>query len=232
MNRFKKIVPIGFFLLAIVTSCSDDDETGINTTEPPTAAALIFPENNTVCNEGIVISDTETDVFFQWDEATNASSYILQITNLNDGTSRNISTISTEFLIRIFRGTPYSWSVESLGDGTNETAESTTWRFYNAGLPEESHPPFPAQVISPQVGSSIDEGSVTLQWESSDIDNDIISYVIVLDTANPPITEVGDTSNSSLEVTVASGLVYYWKVVTTDAIGNASHSQVFQFGVN
>ena len=232
MNRFKKIVPICFFLLAIVTSCSDEDETAINTIEPPTAAALIFPENNTVCNEGVVISDTETDVFFQWDEATNASSYILQITNLNDGTSRNISTISTEFLIRIFRDTPYSWSVESLGDGTSETAESTTWRFYNAGLPEESHPPFPAQVISPQLGSSIDEGLVTLQWEASDIDNDIVSYAIVLDTANPPVTEVGATSNTSLEVTVDSGLVYYWKVITTDAIGNGSHSQVFQFGVN
>jgi len=233
MNTFKKIIPPCLFLILIVTSCSSDDSGDeVITSDPPTAATLIFPENNTECNEGIVISDTETEVLFQWQEATNASSYVLQITNLNDGTSRNISTISNEFLIRIFRGTPYSWSVESLVGGTNETAESTTWRFYNAGLPQESHPPFPAVAISPDPGSSIDGGAVVLQWEASDIDNDIVSYTIVLDTVNPPVTEVGTTSNTNLEVTGTSGLVYYWKVVTTDAIGNASDSQIFQFGVN
>lgn len=71
-----------------------------------------------------------------------------------------------------------------------------------------------------------------MQWETSDVDNDISSYTIFLDTANPPITEAGNTGNTSLDVTVTSGLVYYWKVVTTDAIENASDSQVFQFGVN
>ena len=233
MNTFKKIIPICLFLTLIVTSCSSDDsDDEMITADPPTAATLIFPENNTECNEGTVISDTETDVLFQWEEATNASSYVLQITNLNDGTSRNISTISNEFLIRIFRGTPYSWSVESLVGGTNETAESTTWRFYNAGLPQESHPPFPAEAISPQSGASVNEGSVTLEWEASDVDNDISSYTIFLDTANQTITEAGNTGNTSLDVTVTSGLVYYWKVVTTDAIGNASDSQIFQFGVN
>ncbi len=71
-----------------------------------------------------------------------------------------------------------------------------------------------------------------MQWEASDIDNDIVSYTIVLDTVNPPVTEVGTTSNTNLEVTATSGHVYYWKVVTIDAIGNASDSQIFQFGVN
>ncbi len=232
MNRFKKIIPICLCLLVAVTACSDDDETGTSTVDSPTAAALIFPENNTVCNEGAIVSDTETDVLFQWEEATNASSYILEIINLNDGTSRNISTISSEFLIRIFRGTPYSWSVKSIVSGSNETAESTVWRFYNAGLPVESHPPFPAEAINPQAGSTVEAGTIALQWEASDIDNDIASYTIILDTVNPPVAEVGNTSNTGLEVAVSSGLVYYWKITTTDAVGNASHSQVFQFVVN
>ena len=233
MIIFKNIIPICLFLILIVTSCSsEEDETAIVTVNPPTAATLIFPGNNTECNEGIVISDTETDVLFQWEAATNASSYILQITDLNEGTSRNISTISNEFLIRIFRGTPYSWTVKSLASGTTETAESTVWRFYNAGLPQESHPPFPAEAVSPQSGASVNEGTVALQWEASDVDNDIASYTVFLDTANPPVAEVGNTSNTNLDVTVSSGLVYYWKVVTTDVVGNASDSQIFQFGVN
>ena len=233
MKRLKQIIPIGLLVIAIVSSCSKEEgETAMITVDPPTSATLIFPENNTECNEGVIISDTETDVLFKWEEATNASSYILQITNLNEGTSRNISTLSTEFFIRILRGTPYSWSVKSLASGTSATAESSVWKFYNAGLPEESHPPFPAEALSPQPGSSIDEGTIILQWEASDINNDITSYTVFLDTANPPITELGITSNNSMNTAVSSGLIYYWKVITTDVVGNASDSQIFQFGVN
>jgi len=235
MKRLINTIPIYLFLIVIVASCSSDDDGGgenVNTVAPPTAATLLFPENNTECNEGDIISDTESDVLFQWENATNASSYILQITNLNDGTSRNISTLSNEFLIRILRGTPYSWSVTSLASGTTETTESTVWKFYNAGLSQESHPPFPAEAISPQSGANVNEGGVSLQWEATDIDNDIASYTIYLDTVNPPVTEIGSTSNTNINSTVISGQVYYWKVVTTDQIGNTSDSQIFEFGVN
>jgi len=232
MKRFKKIFPI-IIAVGIILSCSnEEEETAMVELIPPSAATLIFPENNTECNEGIVISDTETDVLFQWEEADNASSYVLQITNLNTGTSRNISTISTEFFIRILRGTPYSWSVVSKSGTNNLTAESLVWRFYNAGLPEESFPPFPAEAVSPQSGSSVDEGDISLEWQASDIDNDIASYTVFADTVNPPVTEIGITSNNNINVNVSSGLVYYWKVITTDIIGNTSDSQVFQFRVN
>jgi hypothetical protein len=234
MNRLKNTFPIYLFLLVIAASCSSDEsgEEGINPVDPPTAATLIFPENNTECNEGVIISDTETDVLFQWQDATNATSYILKVKNLNDGTSRTISTLSNEFLLRILRGTPYSWSVISLASDTTETTESVVWKFYNSGLPQESHPPFPAEAISPQSGASVNEGEVNLQWESTDIDNDIVSYTVYLDSVNPPIAEIGSTSNTTINSNVTSGLVYYWKVVTTDQIGNTSDSQIFQFGVN
>ena len=84
-----------------------------------------------------------------------------------------------------------------------------TWKFYNAGLPEESYPPFAAEAISPQVGSSIDSGAITLRWEVTDVDNDIASYTIFLDTNSSPVTAVGNSSTNSLNVTVTSGLVYY-----------------------
>ena len=141
MKRFKKIIPICVLVIAIIVSCSkDEEETAMVTIDPPTAATLMFPENNTECNEGVIISDTETDVLFKWEEAANASSYVLQITNLNAGTSRNISTMSTEFLIRILRGTPYSWSVKSKSGTSTATAESEVWKFYNAGLAGRKSP--------------------------------------------------------------------------------------------
>jgi len=233
MNRLKKIIQLCLLAIIITTSCSSEDVQATVTIEDlPTAATLLFPQNNTECNEGTIVSETETDVLFEWEEASNASSYILTITNLNTGTSREISTISNKFLIRILRGTPYSWVVKSKASTGNATADSETWKFYNAGLPEESHPPFPAEVLSPQMGVSVDEGNVLLQWEATDVNNDITSYSILLDTINQPVTEVGNLSVNSLNVNVSSGQVYYWKIITKDAIGNASHSQIFQFRVN
>lgn len=233
MKRFKKVIPLYLFLIIISSSCSEDDDgMAVNEINPPTAATLIFPENNTVCNEGTIISETETDVLFQWEAGANASSYILKINNLNDGTSREISTLSTEFLIRILRGTPYSWSVTSFTADGNESADSPVWSFYNAGLPVENHAPFPATVVYPNSGASVAQGNVTLEWEASDIDNDIATYTIFFDTTNPPATEVNTTGNTSMEVSVTSGNIYYWRVVTTDDAGNTSTSQVFQFAVN
>ena len=233
MNKVKYITPIYLFLIVIVASCSSDDGgEEINSVDPPTAVTLIFPEDNTECNEGVIISDSETDVLFQWQDVTNASSYILKVKNLNDGTSRNISTLSSEFLLRILRGTPYSWSVKSLASGTTETTESEVWKFYNSGIPQESHPPFPAEAISPLSGASVNEGDISLQWEATDVDNDIVSYSVYLDSVNPPVAEIGSTSNTTINSTVTSGQVYYWKIVTTDQIGNTSDSQIFEFGVN
>lgn len=234
MNKFIKIIPLCLFAINIIISCSkdEDEQTTIVIVDSPTAATLVFPENNTECNDGIIVSDTETDVLFKWEEAANASSYELIITNLNAGTSREIKTISNEYLIRVLRGTAYSWSVKSKVGGSNEIAESEIWKFYNAGLPVESYPPFPAEAVSPQIGSSIDEGTISLQWEATDIDNDIASYKVLLDTANQPITEVGNSNTNSVEVTVNSGVVYYWKVITTDVVGNTSDSQIFQFKVD
>lgn len=234
MNKFRKIIPLLIVAIGLVISCNNDDEDKIAaiTEEPPTAATLLFPENNSECNEGIIISETETDVMFKWLEATNASSYILQITNLNSGNSRNISTTTNEFLIRILRGIPYSWSIKSKNGNSTMTAESEVWKFYNAGLPEQSYPPFPAEAMSPKIGSSIEEGSIELQWQATDIDNDIDSYKVLLDTNNPPITEVGNVDINNLNVSVYSGFVYYWKVITFDTLGNSSDSQIFEFRVN
>ena len=233
MNRFKKIIPFYICMLIIAISCDKEGEQISEVSdEVPFAATPFYPENNTECNDGIIISDIETDVLFKWGVSTNASSYLLTLTNLNEATSREIKTSSNELLIRVLRGTPYSWIVKSKINNSDKTTDSEVWKFYNAGLPEESHPPFPAEAISPKIGSSIDEGIITLHWEATDVDDDVSSYTVLLDMNILPVTKVGNSSTNSLNVTVSSGRVYYWKVLTTDVLGNESDSQVFQFKVN
>lgn len=223
------------FVLTIITgiSCSGDD--GENIIEPkadPTAVTLNFPLNNTECHEGTIVSETLSEVVFKWTITSENNSYIVSLKNLNTGVVKNYTTVSDEIPITILRGVPYSWSVISKISGNSKTAESPVWKFYNAGLPVESHPPFPAEVIEPVMGSTVNSGAVTLQWAGSDVDDDIISYKVLLDTENPPTTNVGDSSSNSLEVSIESQRVYYWKVIATDAAGNTSDSQIFQFKVN
>ncbi len=223
-----------FSFLLITVACSGEKDPNEENIEaaPPGKSALTYPENNTECNEGNIISETENEVLFRWKESTNTNSYVLTITNLNDGTSREINTISDEILLNISRGTPYSWSVKSENYSSNKTASSETWKFYNAGLPVESHPPFPAEAISPRSGEHIDGGAVVLQWEATDIDNDIATYTILFDTANPPINELGKTSAKSMTTTTNLETVYYWKIITTDALENTSYSPIFEFKTN
>lgn len=217
--------------LGMVISCGGGDETS-EMVSSPTVTTLIFPQDNTECNEGTIVSDFESEVIFMWEDSPNNDSYTLKLTNLNSGVSKVLETNLNEFPVIILRGVPYSWSVISEVENNPETVESETWKFYNAGLSSENHPPFPAEVISPVMGSSIDSGSIVLRWQSSDVDNDIASHNILIDTVNPPISEISGSSDNFINVDVAEGQIYYWRVITIDVEGNTSNSEVFQFKVN
>lgn len=196
----------------------------------PSAASLIFPDNNTECNEGTVISDTQSSVTFSWTEAENADTYELTVRNLNNNSSSSTTAATNSATVSLLRGTPYSWFVVSKANGTSATATSSTWRFYNQGPGIENYAPFPASAIFPVRGSTVSAGSsLLLEWEGADIDNDISGYEVFLDTSETPSTSVGTTTGNTLEVTVSSGLTYYWQVVTTDQEGNSSTSEIFQF---
>ncbi len=219
---------------AMIVSCSSggDSDPKPEPVVPPSAASLIFPEDNTECQEGIIISDTESRVKFQWNASQNTDSYQLVVTNLETGVQQTANTSETELDITILRGTPYSWKVISKTSGSPDTAESSVWKFYNAGQAVANHAPFPAEVVSPTSGSAVDPGSITLTWSAADIDEDIEEYTVYLDLVNPPTTLSGTTSEPSRTVVVESGQVYYWRISTRDTAGNTTESQVFQFRTN
>lgn len=201
--------------------------------DPPGAASLIFPNENSECNEGTNATSTESDVTFDWNDATNTDSYQLYLKNLDTQTSSNYTSSNSQLTLTILRGTPYSWYVVSKNSGT-KTAQSTTWKFYNAGDAVSSHAPFPAELVSPDMGISLSAStnSVILQWKGSDIDNDIVSYDALFGTANPPTNNQGTTTETNVSVNVTSGTTYYWRILTTDSQNNTSESEVFQFKIN
>lgn len=226
---------IAIAILPLLFSCSGSKdpapEEEMEQVESPVATFLIFPENNTECQEGTIISDTQSRVAFQWNTSENTDSYEVHLENLDDATQSMHQSNTNELVIVLERGTSYRWSVVSKSNLTDETAESETWKFYNAGAGVVNHAPFPADLVSPVNGQTVTTvaGSVLLDWEASDIDGDIASFEIFLGTDNPPDTTVGTTSETEINVDVVANTSYYWFIEVTDSVGNTSKSDVFSF---
>ena len=96
----------------------------------------------------------------------------------------------------------------------------------------QSYTPFPAAIVAPSMAQSIaNTNSVTLKWTGSDVDDDIVGYDVYFGTqANPSIHDSDITANEA-NVSVTTGTIYYWKVITKDQEGNTSDSGLYQFKV-
>ncbi|MEM1003390.1 MAG: hypothetical protein AAGH46_12155 [Bacteroidota bacterium] len=226
----KKLVCILY--LVLYSSCSDNMERGsiIGAQDPPVGVQLVFPAKDDLCNEGINFTLTESTVFFEWESNDNAISYDLTLENLITGSIQQFSTEEEILPITIARATAFRWYVNYNLSG--EIKKSEVWNFYNAGPGIETFPPFPADLLFPEMAESLSPvNSITLQWSGSDLDNDIIDYDLYFGLNNPPDLLSSDLTVDVLTVSVSPGNSYYWKVVTKDALGNTSESNTFQFRV-
>lgn len=234
METLKHIL---LFTAAItVLSCGSGggDNTDPIPVDPPTAVSLQFPLNNSECIEGTNITSTQSTISFDWSDSNNTDSYQLVLKNLNSQTSQNYTSILSDIDIALPRGVPFSWYVISKANGTTQTAQSPTWKFYNAGEASTSYAPFPAELITPEMGTAFESNltSVQLVWNGNDVDGDITQFEVFFGTDNPPSTSKGTTAESNMTVSVSTGNTYYWRVVTKDGQNNSSNSEIFQFKVN
>ena len=200
----------------------------------PAAATLLAPTSNEVCAAGTVLSDSITRIKFTWTAATDAESYDISIKNLLTGTSLTQNATTNSIEVAVKRNTPFSWFVTSKTTKTTKTTDSDIWKFYTTGPVQIFYTPFPAEAISPTIGQQITGNKVTLRWKGVDVDNDISTYDVYFGTgANPPViqTKLPASTTSIADVTVVAGTRYFWRVVTKDAKGNSSSSEIFQFTV-
>lgn len=201
----------------------------------PDKALLTFPQENSACTTGTIISDQESSITFTWNVAANSDSYELHLKNLLTNTSVSKLATANQLQVTLARNTPYSWYVISKSDKTANTAQSNTWKFYNSGAAIVSHAPFPAEVVSPVSDQNITAtaGKVNLSWTGSDVDNDIAGYDVYMGTTITPTLLQSDIQTMSLNnISVVPGTNYYWKVITKDKQGNTSISALYPFKVN
>lgn len=222
-------------LIFLSMACGGKKKTGSPTATAPGKAILVSPAQNEACTSGVAVSATESAVQFSWVASSNTESYEFTIKNLltNVSTSKTVTTNNTT--ATLLKDTPYSWFVVSKSSKTSTTTPSDTWKFYNAGDGKTNYAPFPAEIISPTNNQAISAsgGKITLDWNGTDTDNDIVNYDVYLGTTNSPALLQANVSTSILSnVSVNSATTYYWRVVTRDSKGNTSDSGLYRFSVN
>lgn len=233
----KSVFKLVFAVMGLVTlmSCSGSkDDPGDNPNEEGElgSVSLVFPENNSECTEGVSLSDTESTITFMWQEGTNVDSYEVVIRNLNTNNTNTVNASTNEKAISLTKNTPYEWYVVSKATGSDQSPSSAKWQFYNAGSGVESYAPFPATAVSPTRGQTVSAGgTVTLEWNANDVDNDIVGYEVFFGMSNNPTQSIANTSQKTTTATINSGQTYYWRVMTKDEVGNSSESEVFNFKV-
>ena len=215
------------FLLLTIQSCGVDSDV-LEYAKDQINITLIFPEDDSECTEGIIVSDTQSELIFEWSDDNN-SPYTVHLTNLLSSQTELIASDDTDVAITLDRGVAYSWYVTGKINSSSEI-----WDFYNEGPGIESTIPYPATAISPVSGASISQTStsVNLIWKSEDPDNDIVSYDLYFgEVKDPELYGIDVTETRFNDIPVEAGKNYYWKIITKDSIGNESISPVFTFSV-
>lgn len=235
--KLKNIIHISLITLIFSYACGGSDE-GSNPEEPevilpPASSNLIFPENNTECNTGEILNETQSRVNFQWTASENTDTYELNVINLNTNNVQKSTSITNEAAISVLRGVPFEWYVVSKANGTNETSESTRFRFYNEGIGVQDYAPFPAVAIKPTRGQSLSVSSdIQLEWSSSDLEDDILTHEIYLGTNQNNLNLIlTTTENNSESLNLETNTTYFWKVKTIDQSNHTSISELFEFKI-
>ena len=232
-----------FFLSILMISCGggggDGDSGGGDpppAPTPPGNPSLTSPANNTVCETGTSISDSQSNVVFSWQASSATDSYDLEVKNLDTNSIQNITGITTTTsTIALDKGEPYSWKVISKNNTSNQTGSSTTWKFYLAGIGTKNYAPFPAELKSPKSGATVtrnSEGKINFEWEGSDPDQgDQLNYTLYLDKTDgkqTPSSDLTDLNVKTISVAVDGSTTYYWRVKTSDGT-NSSFSNIYSF---
>jgi len=231
----KKIL-LSVLISSVLLGCSNGGNPGDDTPEPqvnkaPTIPSLASPGNNLLC-----INNT---LEFKWNASSDADGdvikYKIEISKDNQFSSIDNSAIVsvTSSTSTLEKGVAYYWRVEAIDNKNEPSGFSSVFSLYTEGEGVSNHLPFAPQLINPELSSTIESGTTTLEWSGSDTDGDALTYDIFFDENNQPTTLVSENqTEQTYDVTTISNKTYYWKVVVKDDNGGKVIGQVWGFSTN
>lgn len=126
-------------------------------------------------------------------------------------------------------------AVGACGDDDGGNNRGAVWILFldpaigNSGPGPANHAP---ELSNPTIVSGATDVPVntTFGWEATDLDNDPLTYTLILDTSEPPTAVVANnlTTTTYTPDLLAYGLTYYWQVTATDGMSVAA-SPVWSF---
>jgi len=136
--------------------------------------------------------------------------------------------------MQLKRNTPWSWFVISHSVNSTATAQSDTWKFYNAGNGTTSYAPYPADLLTPAAGAILTTTSINLTWKGAAVDTTtIVNYDVYFGTtATPPLYKSAVTASFLNNINVDINTTYYWSISTRDINGNVTASATNFFSIN
>ncbi|WP_025743939.1 fibronectin type III domain-containing protein [Aquimarina pacifica] len=218
--------------IALLFSCSNDDNGGgtipiTSQNGAPAIPDLVFPANNLTC--------TNFNLEFDWNTVTDPDgdevNYIIEIATDNNFTTVLFTAVTSE-TIRTFnleKGITYFWRVKARDTNDNESEYSETQSFFTEPDASIDILPSTPQLIGPTIGARVSGSTISLDWETTDVDRDTILYDIYFGDTNPPTLFSEGKEISILDVAISPNTVYYWQVVIKDNNQNASIGQVWNF---
>jgi hypothetical protein len=231
----KKIL-LSVLISSIILGCSDDGSSGDDTPKPPvnkapTIPSLVSPSNNLLC--------TDSTLEFKWnasiDTDGDAIKYKIEISKDNEFSSIDKSaTVSvTNNTFTLEKGVSYYWRVEAVDIKNESSGYSSVFNLFTEAEGTSNHLPFVPQLISPELSSTIESGTTTLEWTVSDTDGDTLTYDVYFGEINPPSTLISESqSEATFNVNILPATTYFWKVVVKDKNGGETIGQIWGFSSN
>ncbi|WP_139959557.1 hypothetical protein [Flavicella sediminum] len=216
----------------IYSSCSPEgnSDTEFNSDSTPSVPILTFPSQDQLC-----LTNT---LKFTWDASINEDGssviYIFEIAKDNlfsNKVSSEVLTSLSKFVI-LEKGFAYYWRVKARSSKNIESEYSSISQFYTEEIAESNHLPFAPELILPFFNQSLSSiNTTTLEWRSSDVDNDPLKYDVYFGKDEDSLTlMIENLSDTSFKVNLdPSAATYYWKIVVKDDKGGKTTGQLWSF---
>lgn len=216
--------------ILLLVSCEADDDTGappVIANEAPTVPKLVFPINNEAC--------TNFNLEFDWDSATDNDQdeirYIIDVAE-NDRFSTILFTESTSQTVNTFtlsKGTTYFWRVKAIDSQGNESAYAPVESFFTEPEAGVNTIPNTPTIVSPLLGERLSATTITLDWDATDADNDLLTYDVYFGETNPPVLLSQNVDVTTFDVSVLPDKTYYWRIVVKDNHQGTAIGQLWRF---